>query len=51
MARYFGDSWLAILILLVLAGMSLIVYGMILNRVDRLALERRETLIAELCRA
>ena len=51
MARYFGDSWLAILILLVLAGMSLIVYGMILNRVDRLALERRETLAAELCRA
>jgi ABC-2 type transport system permease protein len=51
MARYFGNSWIAALLLLVLAGVSLSVYGMILKRVDRLALERRETLIAELCRA
>jgi ABC-2 type transport system permease protein len=51
MARYFGNSWIALLLLLVLAGVSLSVYGMILKRVDGLALERRETLIAELCRA
>jgi ABC-2 type transport system permease protein len=51
MARYFGNSWIAALLLLVLAGASLSIYGMILKRVDGLALERRETLIAELCRA
>jgi len=50
MARYFGNSWIATLLLLVLAGISLSIYGIILNRVDRLALERRETLVAELSR-
>lgn len=51
MARYLANSGTAVLLLLVLAGISLTVYGMILNRVDGLALERRETLVAELCRA
>jgi ABC-2 type transport system permease protein len=51
MARHYGNFWIATLILLVLAGISLSAYGMILNRMDRLALERRETLVAELCRA
>jgi ABC-2 type transport system permease protein len=50
-ARSFGNSWVATLILLVLAGVSLLIYEMILNRVNRLALERREMLVAELCRA
>jgi ABC-2 type transport system permease protein len=50
-ARYLGNSWVATLSLLALAGISLSIYGMILRRVDRLALERRETLVAELCRA
>lgn len=50
-ARYFGNSWIATLLLLVMAGFSLTAYGIILNRVDRLALERRDTLVAELCRA
>jgi ABC-2 type transport system permease protein len=50
-ARYFGNSGIATLLLLVLAGVSLFVYRMILKRVDRLALERRETLVAALCRA
>jgi hypothetical protein len=50
-ARYFGSSWIATLLLLVLAGVSLFVYRMILKRMDRLALERRETLVAALCRA
>jgi hypothetical protein len=50
-ARYFGNSWIATLLLLVLAGVSLFVYRMILQRMDRLALERRETLVAALCRA
>jgi ABC-2 type transport system permease protein len=51
MARHYGNFWIATLILLVLAGISLSAYAMILKRMDRLALERRETLVAELCRA
>src|ERR1022692_297463 len=51
MARHYGNFWIATLILLVLAGISLSAYRMILNRMDGLALERRETLVAELCRA
>jgi ABC-2 type transport system permease protein len=50
-ARHYGNFWIATLILLVLAGISLSAYLMILNRMDGLALERRETLVAELCRA
>ncbi len=50
-ARHYGNFWIATLILLVLAGVSLTAYLMILNRMDGLALERQETLIAELCRA
>jgi ABC-2 type transport system permease protein len=51
MARHYGNFWIATLILLVLAGISLSAYAMILKRMDHLALERRETLVAELCRA
>ncbi|MFZ0535614.1 MAG: hypothetical protein WAM47_02070, partial [Candidatus Sulfotelmatobacter sp.] len=50
-ARYLGNSWIAALLLLLLAAVSLTIYSMVLNRLDRLAQERRETLIAELCRA
>jgi ABC-2 type transport system permease protein len=50
-ARLYGNFWIATLILLVLAAVSLSAYRMILNRMDGLALERRETLVAELCRA
>jgi len=50
-ARYYGNLRIATLILLVLAGVSLSAYRMILNRMDRIALEQRETLVAELCRA
>jgi ABC-2 type transport system permease protein len=49
--RYFGNSWVAALLLLMLAGASFLVYVMILKRMDRLALERRDSLVAELCRA
>jgi ABC-2 type transport system permease protein len=48
---YFENAWAGIVLLLVLAGPSFIVYEMILRRMDRLALERRDTLIAELCKA
>jgi ABC-2 type transport system permease protein len=50
-AKSYGTFWIATLILLVLAGISLSTYAMILNRMDGLALQRRETLVAELCRA
>jgi ABC-2 type transport system permease protein len=50
-ARRYGNFWIATVILLLLSGISLSVYGMILNRIDALAWARRETLIAELCRA
>src|SRR6202050_2475413 len=50
-ARHYGNFWIATLILLILAGISISAYLMILNRMDGLALLRRETLVAELCRA
>jgi ABC-2 type transport system permease protein len=49
--RHYGNIWIATLILLVLAGVSLSAYRMILNGIDGLALRRKETLVAELCRA
>jgi ABC-2 type transport system permease protein len=51
MARYLGSFWMATLLLLMLAGISFSVYSVVLGRVDGVALERRETLVAELCRA
>jgi ABC-2 type transport system permease protein len=51
MARLYGHFWVATLILLGLAGISFGFYRMILNQMDGLALARRETLVAELCRA
>ncbi len=50
-AKSYGNFWIATLILLALAGISLSAYMMILNRMDVLAMQRRETLVAELCRA
>jgi ABC-2 type transport system permease protein len=51
MARHYGNFWIATLILLLLAGISFAAYTVILGRMDRIAEERRETLLAELCRA
>ena len=51
MARYFGNSWIATLLLLILAAISLTGYKLILDRIHRVAQSRRETLVAELCRA
>jgi len=50
-ARHYGNFWIATVILLALAAISLSIYRMILNRIDGLALQRQETLLAELCRA
>ena len=50
-ARYYWNAWIASLFLLGLAGISFPVYLTVLNRVDGLALTRRETLITALSRA
>ena len=51
LARHYGNFWIATVILLLLAGISLSGYAMILGRMGHIAEERRETLVAELCRA
>jgi ABC-2 type transport system permease protein len=50
-ARHYGNFWIATVILLVLAAISITAYRMILNRMDGLARKSQETLVAELCRA
>jgi len=50
-ARYYNDLWIAALLFLILAAISIPVYVVILRRLDKVAVERRETLLAELCRA
>jgi ABC-2 type transport system permease protein len=50
-AGLYGAYWIAAAIFLALAGISFTAYRMILNRMDALAMERQETLLAELCRA
>ena len=50
-ARTLGSTWIATLILLGLAAISLAVYGIFLSRMDRLAAARQELMMAELCRA
>ncbi len=51
LASYLGNFWIATLVLLCLAGISFTIYRMILNRIDGIALEKRETMVAELCKA
>ena len=50
-AHYYNDLWIAALLFLVLAAISIPVYVVMLRRLDKIAVERRETLLAELCRA
>ena len=50
-ARLFHNLWIAALIFLALALISFPLYLMVLRRLDDIAVERRETLIGELCRA
>jgi len=42
--------WISTLLLLVLAALGFVCYDIVLNHIDRIALNRRETLIAELSR-
>jgi ABC-2 type transport system permease protein len=51
LARSYGSIWFATLMFLPLAAFALPGYFLVLTRVDRMALARRETLISELCRA
>jgi membrane protein implicated in regulation of membrane protease activity len=50
-AHYYNDLWIAAVLFLILAAISIPVYVVILHRLDNIAVERRETLLAELCRA
>ena len=50
-ARIYKNLWIASALFLVLAVISLPIYIIVLHRMDRLVVERRETLLAELCRA
>jgi ABC-2 type transport system permease protein len=50
-ARLYQNLWIAVLIFLVLAAISIPIYLVVLQRIDGIALKRRETLLAELCRA
>lgn len=51
LSRSWGNLWLATAALLVLAALAFAGYALLLNRMDRIAVGRRETLISELCRA
>jgi len=50
-ARLYGRIWLAAVIFLILAGLLAIAYMFVLKRVDRIALDRRDAILVELCRA
>jgi ABC-2 type transport system permease protein len=50
-ARTYQNYWIACILFLILAAVSIPIYFVVLRRMDRLAVERRETLLAELCRA
>ena len=49
--HYYSNLWIATLILAALAGPSIAGYFILLIRIDRIAMERREVLATELCRA
>jgi ABC-2 type transport system permease protein len=51
LARSYGNYWIAALIFLLMAAISIPIYVWTLSRMDQIALQRRETLVAELCRA
>jgi ABC-2 type transport system permease protein len=51
LAHFLHKLWIATVLLLALAAIAFVCYGIVLNRVDTIALARRETLIGELSRA
>jgi ABC-2 type transport system permease protein len=50
-ARSYGRPWIASAIFLALGAISVTAYVIILKKTDRIAEQRRETLISELCRS
>ena len=50
-ARFYHNLWIAMVCFLALSAISNPIYLVVLRRMDRIALTRRETLVAELCRA
>lgn len=50
-ARLYRNLWLAVGLFLILAAICIPIYFVALQRLDGLALQRRETLLEELCRA
>lgn len=50
-ARLYHNLWIAAILFLLLAVISMPIYFVVLAKLDRIALERRDTLLAELCRA
>jgi len=50
-ARLYKNLWIASALFLLLAVISIPIYIVVLRRMDRLVVERREMLLAELCRA
>ncbi|HLV86039.1 MAG TPA: hypothetical protein VKV39_03620 [Candidatus Sulfotelmatobacter sp.] len=50
-ARFYQNLWIASFLFLILAAISVPLYFMVLRRLDSIAIERREILLAELCRA
>ena len=50
-ARLYNNLWIATLLFLVFAAISVPLYFVVLRRMDQIALQRRENLVAELCRS
>lgn len=50
-AKFYRNLWIATLVFLALSVISFPLYLLVLRRMDGIAIERRETLLAELCRA
>jgi ABC-2 type transport system permease protein len=48
---FHGRIWLATVLLLALASAAFLGYSAVLNRIDRIAISRRESIVAALCRA
>jgi ABC-2 type transport system permease protein len=50
-ARLYHNLWIATLLFLILSAISIPIYIMVLRNLDHIAMQRRETLLEELCRA
>jgi ABC-2 type transport system permease protein len=50
-ARAYQRIWLAAIVFVALAAIAIVIYFLVLRRIDSIVLQRREAMIAELCRA